>query len=100
MVKKSRTPSQVNNILIICLGIALIISIICLGVLLLSKNNSQTKVVYNNVFDSNDPYTEQKFRAYLVQLHVKYPSVAIAQMKLETDNGKSNLFIISLLSLT
>lgn len=50
-------------------------------------------IVYQNIFDSNDPYTEVKLREYLIQLHIKYPEVALAQFKLETNSGKSNIFL-------
>lgn len=44
------------------------------------------------IYDINDPWSEVKVREYLIQLHVKYPEVAIAQMKLESANGTSKVF--------
>lgn len=64
--------------------------------ILLYKNLNRSVVdttVYQNIFDANDPYTEQKLKQYLIDLHVKYPMVAIAQMKLESNNGSSNIFV-------
>lgn len=44
------------------------------------------------VYDINDPFSEQKVLDYLKELHVKYPNIAIAQMKLESANGTSLVF--------
>jgi len=49
---------------------------------------TKTQVVY----DLNDSYSEQKVMDYLLQLNVKYPKVALAQMKLESANGTSKIF--------
>jgi hypothetical protein len=74
----------------------LIICLICFIISLSSNKDNRTVstiVEYQHIFDANDPYTENKLRNYLIQLHVKYPDVAISQMKLETNNGTSNIFI-------
>lgn len=55
------------------------------------KSNLPDKQV-EIVYDINDPFSEQKVRDYLKQLHVKYPDVAIAQMKLESASGTSKIF--------
>lgn len=49
---------------------------------------TKTEIIY----DIADPFTEQKVRDYLKELHVRYPEVAIAQMKLESTSGTSNIF--------
>lgn len=53
-----------------------------------SAKLTSTEIVY----DINDSYSEQKVRDYLIELKVKYPEVAVAQMKLESANGTSNIF--------
>jgi uncharacterized FlgJ-related protein len=53
---------------------------------------TQQSVSTQIVYDLNDPFSEIKVRDYLRQLHVKYPEVAIAQMKLESANGSSKIF--------
>lgn len=52
----------------------------------------KTTVQTERIYDLNDPFTEAKVRRYLVQLNVKYPDVALAQMKLESANGTSKVF--------
>lgn len=52
------------------------------------KTETQIQLVY----DISDPFSEQKVKDYLLQLHVKFPEVALAQMKLESANGTSKIF--------
>lgn len=47
----------------------------------------KTQVMY----DLNDNFSRQKVRDYLVEMHVKYPDVAVAQMELESAGGTSNI---------
>ena len=54
----------------------------------IQKTETQIQLVY----DISDPYSEQKVKDYLLQLHVKFPQVALAQMKLESANGTSKIF--------
>lgn len=49
---------------------------------------TKTQIVY----DITDPFTEEKALDYLIQLHIKYPYVALAQLKLESANGTSDIF--------
>lgn len=44
------------------------------------------------IYDINDPFSEEKVLIYLNELHVKYPNVALAQMKVESANGTSKVF--------
>lgn len=55
--------------------------------------SSKAEKTYTQImFDISDPYTEEKVRVYLKELNVKYPVVALAQMKLESANGSSRIF--------
>ncbi len=68
-----------------------ILSIFILSVKISNLQTLQT-VKTETVFDLNDPFTVEKAKNYLIQLHVRYPDVAIAQMKLESASGTSNIF--------
>jgi flagellum-specific peptidoglycan hydrolase FlgJ len=54
---------------------------------------AKSKRVYTQImFDINDSFTEEKVKIYLKELNIKYPEVALAQMKLESANGTSKIF--------
>ena len=55
-------------------------------------SNRAQKTYTQIMFDISDPYTEDKVKQYLKDLRVKYPEVALAQMKLESANGTSSMF--------
>lgn len=74
------------GVLIGALGIVFLIYFIARNPVV--KNETKIQVMY----DLNDPYTEVKVRSYLAELNVKYPNVALAQMKLESANGTSKVF--------
>lgn len=55
--------------------------------------SSRAQKTYTQImFDISDPFTEDKVRVYLKEMNVKYPEVALAQMKLESANGTSKMF--------
>ena len=55
-------------------------------------SNRAQKTYTQIMFDISDPFTEDKVKQYLKDLNVKYPEVALAQMKLESANGTSSMF--------
>lgn len=69
--------------------LAVIISIISLSV---NDSNPPEKDKITIVYDISDPYSDSKLIEYLKDLHVKYPQIALAQMKLESANGTSEIF--------
>lgn len=44
------------------------------------------------LIEQADPFTEEKFIAYLKELNVKFPEIVYAQAKLESGNFQSELF--------
>lgn len=55
--------------------------------------SSRAQKTYTQImFDISDPFTEDKVRVYLKEMNVKFPEVALAQMKLESANGTSKMF--------
>lgn len=56
------------------------------------KNRENSLVRTEIIYDATDPYTEEKAAAYLKQLKVRYVSVALAQLKLESANATSKIF--------
>ena len=55
-------------------------------------SNRAQKTYTQIMFDISDPFTQDKVQQYLKYLNVKYPEVALAQMKLESANGTSSMF--------
>ena len=55
-------------------------------------SNRAQKTYTQIMFDISDPFTQDKVQHYLKDLNVKYPEVALAQMKLESANGTSSMF--------
>src|ERR1700748_1627939 len=56
---------------------------------LITKGRSTIQV--QTMYDLNDNFSREKVRSYLIELHVKYPDVAMAQMDLESAGGTSNI---------
>lgn len=79
------TPTVLITIGLISL-LTLIISLINMTV----KQPTEQKATV--VYEITDPYSETKVYEYLLQLKIKYPLVAMAQMKLESANATSNIF--------
>ncbi len=65
---------------------------IFIGLYFISRDKPKNEVKTQVIYDISDPFSEQKVKDYLIQLHVKYPEVAVAQMELESANGTSNIF--------
>ena len=72
--------------------IGLILIYILVQIVIIKKTQITKTVKTETIFDLNDPFSESKVKDYLIQLHVKYPDIAIAQMKLESANGTSKVF--------
>lgn len=76
----------------------LLISILAVGMFFFGMfvqndfHNTSPEVKTQIVYDINDPYSEEKVAIYLKELNVKYIDVAVAQMKLESANGTSDIF--------
>ena len=73
------------------IGTTIITSIIIYFSVVYISNRAQ-KTYTQVMFDISDPFTEDKVQQYLKDLRVKYPEVALAQMKLESANGTSSMF--------
>ena len=54
----------------------------------IKQSNTQSQILY----DINDPFSQEKVRIYLKELHVRYIDVAVAQMMLESASGTSKIF--------
>jgi flagellum-specific peptidoglycan hydrolase FlgJ len=73
------------------IGVAIIISATINFFTITSLAKSE-RVYTQIMFDINDSFTEEKVKIYLKELNIKYPDVALAQMKLESANGTSKVF--------
>jgi flagellum-specific peptidoglycan hydrolase FlgJ len=73
------------------IGVAIIISATINFFTITSLAKSE-RVYTQIMFDINDSFTEEKVKIYLKELNIKYPEVALAQMKLESANGSSKVF--------
>lgn len=60
----------------------------------LNKDNDELLSIIELINESND-FNEENLFIILQGLNVKYPHIAIAQSKLETNNWKSDIFIES-----
>lgn len=75
------------------LGVLLGMSMICFFIWFEGRYpRTIEKTEIQVMYDLNDPYTEEKVKNYLKELHVKYPKIALSQMKLESSNGTSKIF--------
>jgi uncharacterized FlgJ-related protein len=73
------------------IGIAIIISA-AINFFIITSLPKSERVYTQIMFDINDSFTEEKVKIYLKELNIKYPEVALAQMKLESANGTSKVF--------
>lgn len=87
-----KQPSLTLLYAIVAIGLISLLALIMglVGLSVKQKAPAQDKVTI--VYDISDPYSESKLIDYLKDLNVKYPLIALSQMKLESANGTSPIF--------
>lgn len=94
--KKTLSYDKINDKgIIILIFIVVVVSTITALITIRKLNNimfisEETKAI---ILEEQNEFSEEKLKAYILELNLKFPHIVFAQAKLESGNFKSNIFI-------
>ena len=94
--KKTLSYNKINDKgIIILIFIVVVVSTITALITIRKLNNimfisEETKAI---ILEEQNEFSEEKLKAYILELNLKFPHIVFAQAKLESGNFKSNIFI-------
>lgn len=83
--------------ILICLSSIIVISL-CVSLLILRNINEvkfiseETKAIILREANKENEFSRERFRAYILELNIKYPHIVMAQAELETGGFTSKIF--------
>lgn len=85
-----------NKVWLIGISIIMVLTTLLLCALRYNNNvgfiSEETRAIILREYDKDNVFSREKLKAYILQLHIKFPHIVLAQSEIETGHFTSSVF--------